>query len=339
MFLSRARQRFRSHVMEFTLFDLDHEEHAAAHEGRYDVVLIANALHAAKDLRISLERVRRVLQPGGILVLVETTAAQAWHDVSTGLIEGWQHFSDDARSGGSPLLAVEKWANELEHAGFEHFFAAPDSSLPTDKLGLHVLLAHKPVDDQESSENAAFHSATLRQTATAVADLHRDEALQQQSEEGDPAADGSRGAAKLREDLASSPAAERIALVTAKTAVAVAHVLGSGEAPHKTDRLMDIGLDSLMAIELRNRLQIVFDVEELPSTLIFDYPTSEAIAALLLIRMGYDENGQHVGSLQDRRTGDERETGFATMTVHSDDELDAMSDNEIAELLRLQLGQ
>ena len=48
-------------------------------------------------------------------------------------------------------------------------------------------------------------------------------------------------------------------------------------------RLMDIGVDLLMAVELRNRLNKDLGlVENLPATLIFDHPTVQAVARYLI---------------------------------------------------------
>jgi hypothetical protein len=339
--------------VEFLLFDLDRAEDATAHEGRYDVVLIANALHAAKDLRASLQRVRRVLQPGGVLVLLETTGAQAWHDVSTGLIEGWQHFEDE-RKNGSPLISVERWSEELGRAGFGHFAAAPGEGVPTEALGLHVLVAQRPME--EMGEEVVASSAHTRRGIEVVA------------AESSPDGIGV-DAAKLHEAIAAAPVRERLELVIEATAKAVAQVLGraASQLPERDARLMDLGLDSLMAIELRNRLQIVFGVEELPSTLIFDYPSSEAIARLVLRLLGYDEDGRNssesgerltsgakapitsadlVPGLKPRPTSELNSSSIELETTTSsdvgesnDDGLDAMSDDEIAELLRVRLGE
>ncbi|HWF67141.1 MAG TPA: acyl carrier protein, partial [Acidobacteriaceae bacterium] len=48
--------------------------------------------------------------------------------------------------------------------------------------------------------------------------------------------------------------------------------------------LIDIGLDSLMAVDLKNRLQIALG-QELSPTVIFDYPTVFEIAGMLDARL------------------------------------------------------
>ncbi len=68
---------------------------------------------------------------------------------------------------------------------------------------------------------------------------------------------------------------QRLAHLTAEIASAVAIVLGSVVPP--SEPLMAAGLDSLGAVELKNALETHLGLE-LPSTLIFDYPSVNAIA-------------------------------------------------------------
>ncbi len=80
---------------------------------------------------------------------------------------------------------------------------------------------------------------------------------------------------------ASAPSAtaltteQRLTHLTAEIASAVASVLGSVVPP--SEPLMAAGLDSLGAVELKNALETHLGLE-LPSTLIFDYPSVNAIA-------------------------------------------------------------
>lgn len=54
-----------------------------------------------------------------------------------------------------------------------------------------------------------------------------------------------------------------------------------GLLPLDEQPLMEAGLDSLGAVELRNSLAARFNLPDLPATLIFDYPSISALAAFI----------------------------------------------------------
>ena len=141
-FLERAKQKFASYpFMEFGRFDLEQEIAPQGYPpASFDMIVSANAVHATTDLRAALRRLRELLAPGGLLILIESTIHFDWFDMSTGLIEGWQHFLDDLRVD-NPLLNAATWVSALADAGFVETGAWPPSGTAADHLGLHVLAA------------------------------------------------------------------------------------------------------------------------------------------------------------------------------------------------------
>ena len=64
--------------------------------------------------------------------------------------------------------------------------------------------------------------------------------------------------------------------------------------------MMQAGLDSLAAVELRNSIAAAFDVQP-PVTLTYDYPTLAALAAFLVTQLAPGvPHAQHFGSVQVR---------------------------------------
>jgi polyketide synthase 12/myxalamid-type polyketide synthase MxaB len=90
------------------------------------------------------------------------------------------------------------------------------------------------------------------------------------------------GGPRLEEQLRQVPAAERRGRLQEFVAGQVRRVLGRGEGEDiPTGRpLMELGMDSLMAVDLRNALGRGVPAE-LPATLLFDHPTVEALADFL----------------------------------------------------------
>ena len=102
-------------------------------------------------------------------------------------------------------------------------------------------------------------------------------------EAGGPSSDQpSAGRVSFVDQVKQAPPEEQLKLIARRVTEEVNKVLGldASHTPNPKQGFTDIGLDSLMAVELSNRLQKELG-RSLPSTLTFEYPTIEALTNYL----------------------------------------------------------
>jgi hypothetical protein len=136
-------------------------------------------------------------------------------------------------------------------------------------------------------------------------------------------------AATLAARLAATAAAARVGVLTAHVQESALRVLGLPPtfALDVHQGLRDVGLDSLMAVELRNVLQASVG-KSLPPTLAFDYPTVAALSRYLAEEiLGFarvDANAPEVGR--------DRPDVIADVSALTDEEAEAQLAAELSAL-------
>lgn len=122
-FFSQARVKFEqyAHKMRFRTCDISQDPVSQSFDsGFYDLAIASHVLHATDDIQQSLQHIRKLLKPGGKLLLFETTVPDAVHiGFAFGLLKGWWSPLDhQERSPYSPCLDVPQWEEQLQKAGF-----------------------------------------------------------------------------------------------------------------------------------------------------------------------------------------------------------------------------
>lgn len=272
-FLEKARQQYQA-CPGFRTAVLDIEKSSEAQgiqEQTFDIVIASNVLHATKDLDRTMTNVYRLLAPGGILLLYETTSHPKWFDITTGLIEGWQIFSDSYRTS-VPLIDSETWCKLLDKNNFIDIHTLPGDSLCPGVFFQHAIIARTRPDTQPiAMRDKAIH---IEKFTPLNHGERKEEVI------------NTAPTKSLSNELAAKTPDECRELCRAFVSQQLSEVMHKAPGTHFNinHRLIDLGVDSLMALELRNRLARGLELApgDIPATLVFDYPTIAAVADVLL---------------------------------------------------------
>lgn len=265
-FLSRAKRKFGDNpAFRFARVDLEAPLTDDLPAGACDVVLAANVVHATRDAGASLDRLRELLKPGGVLILVEVTKYHRILDLTIAFVDGWSAF-DDAYRSSEPLLAADRWTSLMRERGFVEAERFPRSGTPGDAIGQHVIIARNGAAVREARSTRA---GAPRAAASGV--------------------DRAQPAAVRAPELSGANARERLERLRTFVAACVAHVLHleHPEALGIRERFTDLGMDSLMALQLKSLIGAQLGIEDrLAATIAFDTGTVEELTEQLLVLLG-----------------------------------------------------
>ena len=157
-FLSEAKQRFSKYpFIECRALDVDRPLIEQGYSlGSFDVVVAVKSLHTAKNIEATLENIRSLLAPGGILLLWEKTQTRLDFDITWALLSEPTGDSLD-----SPYLSEEQWQTALHSSHFVEVAALPE----TEALGEHILLAQASTKQQDTCQTPKVSSGKKQDIA------------------------------------------------------------------------------------------------------------------------------------------------------------------------------
>lgn len=118
-------QHGREHVgqdafLRFATLDIEKPVEAQGFEvGGCDIVFASNVLHATRDLTRTLQHTKSLLKQGGTLILHELVQRQNFLTLTFGMLDGWW-LADDPhkRVAHAPVLTAAMWCQVLQEEGF-----------------------------------------------------------------------------------------------------------------------------------------------------------------------------------------------------------------------------
>ncbi|RDW90908.1 hypothetical protein BP5796_02073 [Coleophoma crateriformis] len=119
-FFEKSKEKLNAwqDILEFQKLDIEGDIDKQGFSGRtFDLIIASNVLHATHSISHTLRNVRRLLKPGGKLILVEITQPHMTWPMIVGTLPGWWLGTEDGRVD-SPSLNSSGWDKALQSTNF-----------------------------------------------------------------------------------------------------------------------------------------------------------------------------------------------------------------------------
>ncbi|KAE9963242.1 hypothetical protein BLS_009498 [Venturia inaequalis] len=160
-FFENARERF-GHIngLQYKVLDIEKSlDNQGFEEGSFDLIVAGDVLHATKTMKNTMANVRKLLKPGGKLVMVEITNHLLRLPFIMGILPGWWLGADEGRTH-APTLRLGSWDELLHESGFSGIDLQLDDSESEDVQLYSVIvttaLEQKTNGDDSNKMNRAF---------------------------------------------------------------------------------------------------------------------------------------------------------------------------------------
>ncbi|EAW12416.1 type I polyketide synthase [Aspergillus clavatus NRRL 1] len=148
-FFEAASERFKEvgDVMEFKKLNIEEDPSEQGFESNsYDLVIASQVLHATKNINRTLANVRKLLRPGGKLLLVEITRDEIDLQLIFGTLPGWW-LGEEAERQSSPSLTIPEWQAAMKSTGFDGIDMELHDCEDEDFYAFSVLMASAAIPD------------------------------------------------------------------------------------------------------------------------------------------------------------------------------------------------
>lgn len=182
-FFQNAQNLFEQYTgkMNYRLLDIERDPVEQGYEPHsFDVLIASNVLHATKILATTLKNCRRLLRPGGFLVLMELTEDDIRAGFIMSALPGWWLGREDGRHW-TPTISQIQWDSIFIETGFTGIDLACDgaeydttSVMITQAVDDRVAILREPLSDPEPyhAQDVVIVGGTTLPTVGIVRRIH-----------------------------------------------------------------------------------------------------------------------------------------------------------------------